>query len=93
MEEQKLKYKELLEESKEKIEAEELLSKVEDAELDVRNCINKTRKALNRAKRELKEELRSGSFNYKQYTEKEQEVEELKLGLANAEKFLKERFD
>jgi len=65
---------------------------VEIAEQSVRKAITKTRKALSDKKKELVKAFRARPFDYPTYSDIEESVIELQLGLEKAEKFLKERF-
>ena len=90
--EKQLKYSEELQKSPEEILAEDLLYDVEIAEQSVRSVITKTRKAYNDKKKQLAELFRSRPFDYKRYSDIEEEMIQFELGLEKAEKFLKERF-
>ena len=92
MKQEVLKYKEILSESKETQEEEEIQYKVETAELSVRSVISETKKSLSQSRKALKRALKEEPFDYNEYSDIEEEVISLELGLEKAEKFLKDRF-
>ena len=87
-----LKYKDLIQRSEKEIEKEDLLYNVEQAELNVRGTISKTKKALSKAKKELSVLLRETPFDYKAYSDLEEDIEAYKRGIEKAELFLKKMF-
>ena len=87
-----LKYKDLIQRSEKEIEKEDLLYNVEQAELNVRGSISKTKKELSKAKKSLNALLRETPFDYKVYSDLEEDISAYERGIEKAELFLKKMF-